>query len=319
MRTVEGLDALRELDLVSIYGDQTQNSRSVVAVGVFDGVHLGHQRLLHQLLEMASSLQGIPTVVTFANHPDQALRGDAPPLICSVEHRLRLLRRAGVLRLVLLQFEPRLMHMTARAFAEELLVGRLRTRGLLLGYDSALGKDREGTPQRFRDLGSELGFEVATGAPFELDGEPVSSTAIRQAIARGDLLAARRFLGRFPGALGRVVHGEARGRTLGFPTANVALNPGALPPDGVYAVEAVVDGRTFAAVANLGRRPTFGNGDPTAGLEVHLLDFDGNLYDRELEVTFRQLLRDERRFADTDELKQQIARDVSAARACLRA
>ena len=114
MRLIHGLDALRELDLVSIYGDESPNSRSVVAVGVFDGVHLGHHRLLHQLMEMASALQGMPTVVTFANHPDQLLRGDAPPLICSVPHRLRLLRRAGVLRLVILEFEPRLQNLTAR-------------------------------------------------------------------------------------------------------------------------------------------------------------------------------------------------------------
>ena len=317
MRLIEGLDALRDLDLVSIYGDQDQNSHSVVAVGVFDGVHLGHQRLLHQLLEMASSLGGMPTVVTFANHPDQVLHGKSPPLIISVPHRLRLLRRSGVLRLIQLQFEPRLQNMTARAFAEDLLVKRLRTRGLLLGYDSALGKDRRGTPQHFRDLGSEMGFQVATGAPFEVDGQPVSSTAIREAIAKGDLPRARQFLGRFPGALGTVIHGEARGRTLGFPTANVALRAGVRPPAGVYAVEAVVDGETFAAVANLGSRPTFDGGD--CCLEVHLLDFDSDLYDRELEVTFRQLLRDERKFAGPDDLKAQIHKDVAAARACLKA
>ena len=317
MILIEGLDALRDLDLVSIYGDQDQNSHSVVAVGVFDGVHLGHQRLLHQLLEMASALGGMPTVVTFANHPDQVLHGTAPPLIVSVPHRLRLLRRCGVLRLVQLQFEPRLQNMTAREFAEELLVEKLRTRGLLLGYDSALGKNRQGTPQHFRDLGSEFGFQVATGAPFEVDGQPVSSTAIRQAIGEGDLARARRFLGRFPGALGKVVHGEARGRALGFPTANVALTSGALPPTGVYAVEAVVDGASYAAVANLGTRPTFDIGDSC--LEVHLLDFAGDLYDRELEVTFRQLLRRERKFAGADDLKAQIGKDVAAARACLRA
>lgn len=317
MRLVEGLDALRDLDLLSVYGADSSDSHSVVAVGVFDGVHLGHHRLLHQLLEMASSLQGMPTVVTFANHPDQVLRGDAPPLICSVPHRLRLLRRAGVLRLVLLQFEPRLQNMTAREFAEDVLIGRLRARGLLLGYDSAMGKDREGTPERFGELGRELGFEVQSGQPFELDGKPVSSTAIREAIAAGDLATARRYLGRFPGALGEVVHGDARGRTIGFPTANVALQNGALPPTGVYAVEAVVDGETFAAVANLGTRPTFGDGEPS--LEVHLLDFTGDLYGRELEVTFRQVLREERRFDGIDELKAQIGRDVAAARACLKA
>lgn len=319
MRLIEGLDALLHLDLPAVYGEQEPGAHSVVAVGVFDGVHLGHQRLLHQLLEMASALQGMPTVVTFANHPDQVLHGTAPPLLCSVPHRLRLLRRAGVLRLVLLQFEPRLQNMTPREFAATVLVRHLRTRGLLLGYDSALGKDRAGTPERFRDLGGELGFEVATGAPFEIDGQPISSTAIRSAIARGDLGAARRCLGRFPGALGMVVHGAARGRQLGFPTANLRLQPGALPPNGVYAVEAVVDGATRPAVANLGTRPTFDGDDAQATLEVHLLDFDGDLYDRELEITFRQRLRDEQRFAGADELREQVVRDIAAARRALTA
>ncbi|MGC6487837.1 MAG: riboflavin biosynthesis protein RibF [Planctomycetota bacterium] len=317
MRLVEGLDALRELDLAAIYGEDSPSSRSVVAVGVFDGVHLGHHRLLHQLLEMASALQAMPTVVTFANHPDQVLRGDAPPPLCSVPHRLRLLRRAGVLRLVLLRFEARLRQMTARGFAEEVLLRGLRARGLLLGYDSAMGKDREGTPARFRELGDELGFEVQTGAPFEVSGEPISSTRIRQAIADGDLAGARRCLGRFPGALGEVVRGDARGRELGFPTANLLLQPGALPPEGVYAVEAVVDGETYAAVANLGTRPTFPDSGPS--LEVHLLDYEGDLYGRELEVSFRQLLRGERRFDGPDALKAQIALDVRAARRSLQA
>ena len=318
MRLIDGLDALLALDLVGAYGDAPP-SRSVVAVGVFDGVHLGHQRLLHQLMEMASALQGMPTVVTFANHPDQVLRGEAPPQLVSVPHRLRLLRRAGVGRLVLLRFEPRLQNMTARAFAQDLLVDRLRARGLLLGYDSALGKDREGTPARFRELGAELGFEVGVGEPFLLDGAPVSSTAIRAAIARGDLAAAHRFLGRFPGAMGTVVHGEARGRTLGFPTANLVPQPGALPPSGVYAVDAIVDGAVHPAVANLGVRPTFAGSTTTESrLEVHLLDFHGDLYGRELEVAFRKFLRPERKFADAGELTAQIAVDVAAARAALR-
>jgi riboflavin kinase / FMN adenylyltransferase len=323
MRLIEGLDALRALDLGATFGD-TPSGHSVVAVGVFDGVHLGHQRLLHELLEMASTHGGVPTVVTFANHPDQLLHGQAPPPLVSTPHRLRLLRRAGVLRLVLLEFEPRLMNMTARAFATDLLVQSLRARGLLLGYDSALGKDREGTPARFAELGAELGFEVRTGAPFRLDGETVSSTAIRAAITRGDLGQARRFLGRYPGALGTVVHGNARGQQLGFPTANMLPQPGALPPAGVYVVEAIVDGVTHPAVANLGVRPTFASSErsaPPAGpvLEVHLLDFHGDLYDRELEIAFHALLRPERKFANADELRAQIGRDVAAARTALRA
>jgi riboflavin kinase/FMN adenylyltransferase len=317
MRLIEGLDALLALDLAAAYGESLP-SRSAVAVGVFDGVHLGHQRLLLQLLEMSSVLQAVPTVVTFANHPDQVLHGESPPLLVSVPHRLRLLRRAGVERLVLLTFEPRLQNMPPREFAERVLVRSLRARGLLLGYDSALGKDRAGTPQCFRELGAELGFEVHTGAPFEVDGQPVSSTRIRAAIASGDLALAHRYLGRFPGAFGTVVHGESRGHGLGFPTANVVPQDCVLPPPGVYAVEAILDGTAWAGAANLGTRPTFAGGSGGMLLEVHLLDYKGDLYGRELEVTFRRLLRPERRFANADELRQQITRDVAAVRALLR-
>jgi riboflavin kinase/FMN adenylyltransferase len=314
VRLIEGLDALFALDLAASHGD-TLAGRSVVAVGVFDGVHLGHQRLLQQLLELASTLQGVPTVVTFADHPDQMLRGTAPPLLVGVPHRLRLLRRAGVQRLVLLAFDRRLRELAARAFAEQVLVASLRARGLLLGYDSALGRDREGTPARFAALGAEFGFAVHSGEPFEVDGQVVSSTAIRRAIADGDLDGAERFLGRYPGTLGEVVHGDGRGQGLGFPTANLRLGAGALPPEGVYAVEVLLDGEALPGVANLGGKPTFAAGD--RGLEVHVLGFAGDLYGRELEVTFRRRLRDVRRFADRSELAAQIARDVAAARSAL--
>ncbi len=318
MRLIEGLDALQKLDLAALYGEAPA-SHSVVAIGVFDGVHLGHQRLLHQLLEMSSVLQGLPTVVTFANHPDQVLHGKAPPPLVSVPHRLRLLRRAGVARLVLLQFEPRLQNMTPRAFAEDILAKSLRTRGLLLGYDSALGKDRAGTPAVFRELGGELGFEVRTGAPFEVDGQAISSTAIRDAIQLGDLALAHRFLGRFPSVIGTVIAGDAIGRQLGFPTANLQPEACALPPRGVYAVEAIVDGAVLPAVANLGVAPTFAGSGTNVKLEVHLLDWSGDLYGRELEVAFRLHLRAEKKFGDVAQLQAQIAADVAAARLALRA
>ncbi len=315
MRLIEGLDALRALDLPALVGDGPQ-SRSVVAVGVFDGVHLGHQRLLHELLEMTARLPGVPTVITFRNHPDQILRGEAPPLLVSVPHRLRLLRRAGVQRLVLLDFEPRLQQMTARQFAEELLVSRLRTTGLLLGYDSALGKDREGTPARFAELGEELGFVVQTGQPFTVEDTTVSSSTIRRALQQGDLETARRLLGRRPSAFGTVEHGDGRGRGLGFPTANLVPQSPALPPHGVYAVEVLLDGTVHPGVANLGVRPTFDK-RPIAVLEVHLFDFAQDLYGRELEVAFVERLRPEMKFADTQALQAQIARDTAQARAIL--
>jgi riboflavin kinase/FMN adenylyltransferase len=315
MRRIEGLDAV--LDLSRDAQDNADTPQdSVVAVGVFDGVHLGHQRLLHELLELGSALRAVPSVITFRNHPDQILRGSSPPLLVSVPHRLRLLRRAGVQRLALLDFEPRLQQMTAREFAERVLVGALHTKGLLLGYDSALGKDREGTPERFRELGAELGFQVRTGEPFLVDGTTVSSTKVRDVITRGDLLMAQRFLGRLPSTFGEVVHGEARGRALGFPTANIVPQTPVLPPNGVYVVQVILDSGVLKGVANLGTRPTFA-GTGTV-LEVHLLDFQGDLYGRELEIAFLARLRGEQKFSNLDALKTQITNDIAAARLRLR-
>lgn len=372
MRVLDGLDALRKPGLPDDPSHDDPGhleARSAVCVGVFDGVHLGHQRLMHELLEMASELAAVPTVVTFRAHPDALLRGRAPPLLVSVPHRLRLLRRCGVERVLLLDFDARVRELTAERFAREILAQGLHTVGLLLGYDSAVGKDRGGTPERLRALGQELGFAVRVAAPFTVDGKAVSSTRIRAAISGGDLAAAHRLLGRWPSAFGSVVRGDGRGRKLGYPTANVDVQTPVLPPSGVYAVEVLHDGEPYLGVANLGTRPTFGDGNAGAGapasaatgatagaagaaattataaagattaattttaaaaaaaaaaataataiLEVHLLDFSGDLYGATLEVCFRARLRDERRFATPAELVAQIERDVARARELL--
>lgn len=316
MRVVEGLDHLLALDLVALYGD-ARESHSVVTVGVFDGVHLGHQRLVHELLEMAAKLDAVPTAITFRTHPDTLLRGEAPPEVVSVPHRLRLLRRAGVQRLVLLDFDARLRAMTAEQFARVVLAERLRCRGLLLGFDSRLGRDREGTPARFAELGTKLGFEVQESPAFAVDGEVVSSTAIRTAIGKGDLQRSSRLLGRYPSAFGVVVHGQARGRKIGFPTANIVPQSTVLPPHGVYAVHVIHDGETYAGVANHGRRPTFTEAGAPTLLEVHLLDWAGDLYGATLEISFVAALRPEQTFSDGDALRNQIAKDIARARAIL--
>jgi riboflavin kinase/FMN adenylyltransferase len=281
---------------------------------------------------MASLLGAVPTVITFQQHPDQLLKGEAPPPIISVPHRLRLLRRSGVERLVLLDFDDRLRELTARRFAEEVLVRDLNTKGLLLGFDSAMGKDREGTPARFRELGAELGFEVREGEPFLVEGRPVSSTMIRDAIQEGDLDLGQRLLGRWPSAFGEVVRGDGRGKSLGFPTANVRPQSFVLPPNGVYAVEVLHDGEQYPGVANLGIRPTFDaggkrkakgkgekgdkgeNNNAAAVLEVHLLDQDLDMYGATIEVSFLAHIREERRFPSGDALRQQIEQDILEAR-----
>lgn len=317
MKVIEGLRALDDIDLGTLHGDGI-DAHSAVLVGIFDGVHLGHQRLLHELLELASELKCLPTVVTFRNHPDEFLRGEQIDWLVSLPHRLRLLRRCGVRRIALLDFDAELRDLSARAFAERILVKGLSCRGLLLGYDSAIGKNREGTASKMTEYGKQLGFALRSGSIFEVDGSPVSSSAIRAAIAKGDLQHAERMLGRWPSAYGKVVPGAGRGKELGFPTANIEPESPVLPPKGVYAVEVIHDGELLHGVANLGTRPTFGgDADAPAALEVHLLDFHGDLYGSTLEIGFCALLRPERRFANRAELSAQIQADVSAARAAL--
>lgn len=320
MRILEGLDALTGLDL-TLLGDGIA-SHSVVAVGVFDGMHLGHQRLIHDLLEMSTELQGVPTVITFGNHPDEVVSGQAPEPLISVPHRLRLLRRAGVQRLLLLEFDERIREITARQFAHDILYKALRTRGLLLGFDSAIGKNRQGTPAAFTELGKDYGFNVRTGQALAVEGLPVSSTRIRNAIKQGDLDGASRLLGRRPGAFGEVIHGNHRGHGLGFPTANLRPQHQVLPPSGVYAVEILHEGEQYKGVANLGICPTFDDhgtspGHSSLSLEVHFLDFDVEIYGATLEITFVELLRQEQRFESAQQLQEQIAADILAARQVL--
>lgn len=314
MKVIEGLAALDALDLEGVYGDSIE-ARSAVLVGVFDGVHLGHQRLLHELREFASELGALPTVVTFRNHPQELLAGRQPEWLVSLPYRLRLLRRAGVLRTVLLDFDEELREMSAAAFTERLLVRGLRVKGLLLGYDAAIGKDREGTPERMQELGAESGFAVREGSILQIDGAPVSSTRIREAVRGGELELSNRMLGRWPSILGTVVHGEGRGRTLGFPTANVTIADTALPPDGVYAVEIIHDGETWFGVANLGARPTFAAANRM--LEVHVFDLEQDLYGADLEVAFVSRIRDQAAFGTPRELKDQIEHDSARAREIL--
>lgn len=294
---------------------------SVVSVGVFDGVHLGHQAILRANVARAIELDAEPTVVTFRRHPKRVLLGRAPRALTTLEHRLELFRRAGIQHAVALNFDGELRSQSAAEFAQQTLVEGLRARHLVLGFDSKFGKDREGTPDRLR----ELGFEVDVVGQVLIAKRPVSSTAIREAVELGDLVGAQAMMGRPVALLGRVVHGDARGRQLGFPTAN--LNPlhELHPPPGVYACRASCLERAsdrgsaplMEAVTHIGPRPTIDKGAPELRIEVHLLDFEGDLYGQHLEVEFVSQLRGPQRFADLEALRTQIGRDVAAARTAL--
>ncbi len=288
---------------------------SVVTVGVFDGVHLGHFAVLRRVVERAAERGLGPAVVTFAAHPKELLTGHAPPTVTSLEHRLLLFRRIGLETALVLDFGPEIRDLPAEGFVRRILVEGLGARGLVLGFDSKFGRGREGTVKSLRPLARSLGLDLEAVGPLRLQGRALSSTAVREAVSLGELERAAAMLGRPVSLLGTVVRGDGRGRELGFPTANLDLHHELKPPPGVYAALARIRGREglLPAAVNVGVRPTFNEGEP--GVEVHLLEGGGDLYERDLEVFFLERLRGEERFPDPEALAAQIRRDVEAARA----
>ena len=290
----------------------------VATIGNFDGVHLGHQAVLGQLAEKADE-RGLPlTVVTFEPQPQEFFRPEqAPPRLTRFREKVQALRRYAVDRVLVLRFDERFSRLSPGAFIRDLLVDGLGVRYLVIGDDFRFGKDRAGDFAMLQAAGRTHGFEVVNMHTFALDGVRVSSTRVRAALAEGDLNAAEKLLGRVYRMSGRVAHGDKRGRTIGFPTANIHLHRINTPLRGVFAVELFgVTGEPLPGVANLGTRPTV-DGMRTL-LEVHLLDFDGDLYGRHVHVDFLHRLRDERRFDSFDALKAQILSDVEQARAYFR-
>lgn len=289
---------------------------SAVALGVFDGVHLGHRSILEAAVAdaRAAGLQAV--ACTFEPHPMQVLQPDRAPLpIATLDERLELIASTGIDAAVVLAFTPALAAVEAEAFVKDTLVGRLRARVVVVGYNHTFGRGARGDPRLLEALGKQLGFRTRVVPPLVVGGQPVSSTAIRTALGRGDLPAAAAMLGRHYAVRGEVVAGAGRGRGLGFPTANVRPDRPLLIPTGVYACRVDVDGAAHPAVVNVGVRPTFG--EETLAVEAHLLDYKGDLYGRRVGVVFVARLREERRFPGPDALVRQIAADVEAARQAL--
>jgi len=292
---------------------------AVVSIGMFDGVHRGHQAILTANVARARELEAVPTVVTFRRHPKALLLGRAPKTLTTLEHRLELFERAGIAHAVVLPFDADLRALSALEFAQAIAVRGLAVRSFVLGFDSKFGRDRGGTPESLR----AAGFDVCVAEKVLVHDRPISSSAIREAVELGDLAAAAAMLGRPVSVFGRVVHGQSLGKGLGFPTANLNLHQGLHPPPGVYAcrVHHLPENgprRTLRGVANIGFRPTVAASPPRRPqVEVHLLDFEGNLYGERLELEFVAHLRGERRFGSLAELTEQIGRDVELARGLL--
>ena len=279
----------------------------VLTMGVFDGVHLGHQHLIDYLKRQALVRNLLSGVVTFHRHPQQVLSPQTRlPYLTSLEERIRLLQEMGIELIVPLSFTPELSQLSARHFVA-LLQKHLRMRGIVVGPDFALGQGREGDVSTLHSLGKEAGFTVDVVPPKMIDGEVISSTAVRQALAQGDVTKAEKLLGHPFSLNGQVVYGVERGRVLGFPTSNLAIDPDqALPADGVYVTRAYLGNSAYPSVTNIERT-----------IEVYHLDFAGELYDRELRIELMGRLREERHFSTPEELRAQITRDVEEARAIL--
>ena len=291
---------------------------TVVTVGTFDGVHLGHLQVMAQLVERAAATGLRSVLVTFQPHPLEVVNpGAAPPLLTVGDEKLEVLAETGVDYVAVLPFTPTLQGYAPEDFVR-LLRERFRMRELLIGHDHAFGRGREGGANVLRALGRPHRFDVAVVEAVTVgDGLPVSSTAIRRAVAGGELDRAARALGRLYAASGRVVHGEKRGRLLGYPTINLELpsTRKLLPPLGVYAVRAQTPHGTFGGMMNLGPRPTFG--DAAVTLEAHLFGEAPDLYGARVRVDFVRRLRDTVKFADAAALVAQLGRDADAARAAL--
>jgi riboflavin kinase/FMN adenylyltransferase len=288
-----------------------------VAIGVFDGVHLGHQALIRRAIGEAERMQGSAVVLTFHPHPARVLRPDsAPHLLTSTPHKLRLIEELGCQFLLQIKFDAAFAAQPPEVFIEGLVRSASSLRMVCVGHNWAFGKGRAGNVALLAVLGEKFGFETLEIEPVEVDGELVSSTRIRKAIEAGDFETAHHFLGRDYTILGTVQPGAGRGRGIGFPTANLAAHNERFPPNGVYAVRVFMDSRWFQGVANVGVRPTVANTLDRV-LEVHIFDFSGDRYGQDLEVKFERFLRPEKKFSSLEELRTQIARDAALAREIL--
>ncbi len=288
-----------------------------VAIGVFDGVHLGHQSLIRRAMTEGDEMRGSAVVLTFHPHPARVLRPDsAPHLLTSTPHKLRLIEELGCQYLLLTRFDLAFAAQPPEVFIEALVGSATSLRMICVGHNWAFGKARAGNVALLSALGDTFGFETVEIEPVEIDGELVSSTRIRKAVEAGDFETARRFLGRDYTILGTVQPGAGRGRGIGFPTANLSAHNERFPPNGVYAVRVLMDSQWLEGVANVGVRPTVGSALDRV-LEVHIFDFSGDRYGHDLEVKFERFLRPEKKFSSIEELRTQIARDATLAREIL--
>ena len=303
---------MREITDITTF---TTQQPTVLTIGTFDGVHLGHQKIVERVVTTARQEGLLATVFTFFPHPRMVVQHDKGlKLIHTLEEKKQLLQQLGVDLLVVQPFNEAFAQLTAEEFVSTILVQRLNVKKVIIGYDHRFGRNRTANIDDMRLFGEKYGFAVEEISVQEVDEVSVSSTKIREALNKGDVTTAAHYLGTPYSLTGRVVHGLKLGRTLGYPTANIQVTEEykLIPKDGVYAVYSYIDGRKVYGMMSIGKNPTIeGKG---ASIEVYFFDFNGDLYDQKLTIEFVQYLREEQKFATIDLLKKQLQDDETAAR-----
>ena len=289
---------------------------AVITIGNFDGVHIGHQALFHEVIEKADAIDGTSVAMTFDPHPIRVLQKNSnPPLITLQEQKTELIERSGMQVLICIPFTKQFASLSAQDFIKNLLVDKIGMKAIIVGGDYAFGKNREGNLAVLKSLASQLGYEVIVADWIKAArnvSDRISSTRIRELVMAGEVEPARKMLGRHYQIRGPVVKGRDRGgKLLGIPTANINLQDELCPKTGIYAVTVEYNNRLYKGVANIGYSPTFDDNEFT--VEVHLLDFAEDIYDEKIRVNFIERIRDEKKFADISELKEQINQDIKTA------
>lgn len=285
---------------------------TAVTFGVFDGIHIGHQAVIKTLLQRAAQDQLMSVLVGFYPHPLAFLSPErCPPILTALSKRVEILQQFDISKIIMLSFDEQIASMSPESFVEQVLLEKCRARHVVVGYACQFGKNRAGNAQRLAEISEDYPFDVTIVPPTEINGAPVHSTRIRQALARGDLRWSSQLLGRPYSLVGEVIHGEGRGKQLGFPTANINTRNQICPPNGVYAIRAKLEGKWLEGVLNIGTRPTFN--ELNFQVESYFFDFNETIYGKLVEIFFVEKIRSERKFPNLQSLVQQIQRDIMAA------
>jgi riboflavin kinase/FMN adenylyltransferase len=286
---------------------------TVLTLGVFDGLHLGHQRIMQKVVERAAAVEAVATAITFDPHPRAVLHPEsAPPLLQTLDQRLANLEVLGIEQALVIRFDPEFAAQTAETFISDVIHDRLQAKEVYLGKGFAFGRGRSGNIDLLRQMSGQLGFVADEVEEVRIRGRRISSSRIRNLLSEGRINLARRMLGRPYGVEGVIIRGDRRGHAIGFPTANLHPHNRVIPRFGVYATATLLDGQWRRSITNIGVRPTFGS-DTEPSIESFIFDFDGDLYGDVLRVRFLHRIRDERKFSGIDELKTQIERDTHRA------